>query len=34
MRYRIEAMSAPSLLYDYYNPETKAAVAPVLFNSR
>lgn len=32
MRYRIEAMSAPSLIYDYYNPEANAAVAPVLFN--
>jgi uncharacterized protein YfaS (alpha-2-macroglobulin family) len=34
MRYRIEAMSAPSLVYDYYNPEANAAVAPVLFNVR
>jgi A-macroglobulin TED domain/Alpha-2-macroglobulin family/MG2 domain/Carboxypeptidase regulatory-like domain/A-macroglobulin receptor binding domain/Macroglobulin domain MG3/Alpha-2-macroglobulin bait region domain len=34
MRYRIEAMSAPSLVYDYYNPESNAAVAPVLFNVR
>jgi A-macroglobulin receptor binding domain len=34
MRYRIEAMSAPSRVYDYYNPEANAAVAPVLFNVR
>jgi hypothetical protein len=34
VRYRIEAMSAPSLVYDYYNPEANAAVAPVLFNVR
>jgi uncharacterized protein YfaS (alpha-2-macroglobulin family) len=34
MRYRIEAMTAPSLVYDYYNPEANAAVAPVLFNVR
>ena len=34
MRYRIEAMSAPSMVYDYYNPESNAAVAPVLFNVR
>jgi uncharacterized protein YfaS (alpha-2-macroglobulin family) len=34
MRYRIEAMSAPSLVYDYYNPESNAAVAPVLFSVR
>jgi A-macroglobulin TED domain/Alpha-2-macroglobulin family/Carboxypeptidase regulatory-like domain/MG2 domain/A-macroglobulin receptor binding domain/Alpha-2-macroglobulin bait region domain/Macroglobulin domain MG3 len=31
MRYRMEAMSGPSLLYDYYNPESNAAVAPVRF---
>ena len=31
MRYRIEAMSAPALVYDYYNPEANATVAPVLF---
>jgi len=34
MRYRIEAMSAPSLVYDYYNPEANATVAPVLFTVR
>lgn len=34
MRYRIEAMSAPSLVYDYYNPEANASVAPVLFRVR
>jgi CD109 antigen len=34
MRYRIEAMSAPALVYDYYNPEANATVAPVLFSVR
>jgi hypothetical protein len=34
MRYRVEAMSAPSLVYDYYNPEANASVAPVLFQVR
>jgi hypothetical protein len=34
MRYRLEAMSAPSLVYDYYNPEANATVAPVLFSVR
>lgn len=34
MRYRIEVTSAPSLVYDYYNPEANAAVAPVLLNVR
>jgi hypothetical protein len=27
MRYRVEAMTAPSILYDYYNPEANATVA-------
>ena len=31
MRYRIEAMTAGPTLYDYYNPETNAMVAPVRF---
>jgi uncharacterized protein YfaS (alpha-2-macroglobulin family) len=34
IRYRIEGMSAPSLLYDYYNPEVNATVAPVSFTVR
>jgi A-macroglobulin TED domain/Alpha-2-macroglobulin family/MG2 domain/Carboxypeptidase regulatory-like domain/A-macroglobulin receptor binding domain/Macroglobulin domain MG3/Alpha-2-macroglobulin bait region domain len=34
MRYRIEAMSAPSMVYDYYNPEANATVAPVRFSVR
>jgi A-macroglobulin receptor binding domain len=34
MGYRIEAMSAPSLVYDYYNPEANATVAPVRFTVR
>jgi hypothetical protein len=32
LRYRMEASSAPSKLYDYYNPEAAALVAPVLFS--
>jgi hypothetical protein len=31
-RFGINAMSAPSVLYDYYNPEADAAVLPVRFN--
>ena len=31
-RFGINAMSAPSILYDYYNPEANAAVLPVRFN--
>jgi uncharacterized protein YfaS (alpha-2-macroglobulin family) len=31
-RFGISAMSAPSVLYDYYNPEANAAVLPVRFN--
>jgi hypothetical protein len=31
-RFGISAMSAPSILYDYYNPEAKAAVLPLRFN--
>ena len=31
-RYRMEASSASSSLYDYYNPEAAAAVAPVKFS--
>jgi hypothetical protein len=31
LRYRVEAMSAPSLIYDYYNPEANATIAPVHF---
>jgi hypothetical protein len=34
MRYRVEAMTAPSILYDYYNPEANASVAPVRFTVR
>jgi hypothetical protein len=33
-RYRIDALSAPSLLYDYYNPESNAVVTPVRFTVR
>ena len=31
-RYRMESLSAPSRLYDYYNPEAAAVVAPVKFS--
>jgi uncharacterized protein YfaS (alpha-2-macroglobulin family) len=31
MRYRIAAMTAPAVVYDYYNPEANATVAPVRF---
>ncbi len=32
MRYRVEAMTAASTVYDYYNPEANATVAPVRFS--
>ena len=31
-RFGITAMSAPSVLYDYYNPEANATVLPLRFN--
>ncbi len=31
LRYRIQAMTATSTVYDYYNPEANATVAPVRF---
>ncbi len=30
-RFRMEALSSPSLLYDYYNPEARSVVVPVKF---
>jgi hypothetical protein len=30
-RFRVRALSAPSILYDYYNPEAHATVAPTQF---
>jgi hypothetical protein len=30
-RYGMNAMSAPSVLYDYYNPDAKAVVVPTRF---
>jgi CD109 antigen len=30
-RFSMNAMSAPSILYDYYNPEANAAVVPIRF---
>jgi CD109 antigen len=32
LRYRMEAMTTPSEIYDYYNPEARAVVMPVRFN--
>jgi hypothetical protein len=31
-RFGINAMSSPSILYDYYNPDANAAVLPVRFS--
>ena len=31
-RYRMDAATAPSILYDYYNPESNAIVRPVRFS--
>jgi hypothetical protein len=31
LRYRCDALTAPSVLYDYYNPENRALVAPTRF---
>ena len=31
LRYGVKAQSAPSALYDYYNPEARVAVAPTRF---
>jgi hypothetical protein len=31
LRYGINAQSAPSVLYDYYNPEARAVIAPTRF---
>lgn len=33
LRYRMDAMTAPSVLYDYYNPEANATVVPVRFTA-
>jgi hypothetical protein len=33
LRFGMDAMTAPSLLYDYYNPEANATVVPVRFVS-
>jgi uncharacterized protein YfaS (alpha-2-macroglobulin family) len=30
-RYGLRAASAPSMVYDYYNPEARATIAPVRF---
>lgn len=31
LRYRIQALTAASMVYDYYNPEANATIAPVRF---
>jgi hypothetical protein len=31
-RYGLSAQTAPSLLYDYYNPEARTVLAPTKFN--
>jgi hypothetical protein len=33
-RFALAAKTAPSLIYDYYNPDARAVVAPVLFTIR
>jgi hypothetical protein len=33
-RYRINAQTPASILYDYYNPEAHATVAPLRFATR
>jgi hypothetical protein len=33
LRYGIDARTAPSLVYDYYNPDARADVEPVRFNT-
>jgi hypothetical protein len=33
LRYGMDAMTAPSMLYDYYNPEANATVVPVRFTT-
>jgi hypothetical protein len=33
LRYGMDAMTAPSVLYDYYNPEANATIVPVRFVS-
>jgi hypothetical protein len=33
-RYRMEAMTTQSVIYDYYNPDARATVAPVRFTVR
>jgi len=33
-RYRLDALTQPSVLYDYYNPDARAKVMPVRFNVR
>ena len=31
-RFRMKALTPPSTLYDYYNPEAQAVVEPTLFS--
>ena len=32
LRYGVSAQTAPSIVYDYYNPEAQATLAPLKFN--
>ena len=34
LRYGIDALTAPSSVYDYYNPDARVDVAPVRFHVR
>jgi hypothetical protein len=34
VRYGVKALTTPSILYDYYNPEARATVTPTLFTVR
>ena len=31
LRYQVQALSAPSVIYDDYNPEARGRVLPVVF---
>jgi len=33
-RYGVKAQTSPSSLYDYYNPEARAVIAPTRFTIR
>ncbi|HKS80416.1 MAG TPA: hypothetical protein VJR23_02830 [Candidatus Acidoferrales bacterium] len=33
-RFGMKALTAPSVLYDYYNPEARAVIEPLIFTVR